>query len=56
MLPAHQVIEIPQARLAAHHLEPLAAERVVDQELHHVARSKELVPDCQLPAVARGAD
>ena len=36
------------------HLVPDAAERVVGEELDHVARGEELVADGQLAAVARG--
>src|SRR5690606_24949675 len=49
----HVLARACKARLAVAHLVPDAAEGVVGEELHHVARREELVAHGQLPAVAR---
>ena len=54
MLAAHEVIEPLHARFALHHLEPSAAESVVDQKLDDISRGEELVADGELAAVAGG--
>ena len=51
--PTHQISALlHQPRLALPHFVPNTAERVVGQELNHVPRSKELIADSQLAAVA----
>ena len=51
---AHEVLaELGETRLFAVHLQPDAAERVVDEKLDDVARREELVAHGQLAAVAR---
>ena len=45
--------ELGELRLLAVHLQPQPAECVVDEELHDVARSEELVAHGQFAAVAR---
>jgi hypothetical protein len=51
---AHKILAIvSEGGVAAGPVEPLPAERVLDQELHHVAWGEELVADRELAAVAR---
>ena len=56
LLPStHQIrAEVHQDRRTAAHLVPDAPERVVRQELHHIAWREELVAHGELAAVARG--
>ena len=42
---------VEKLRLALSHFVPGAPQSVVGQKLHHVAGSKELIPDGQFPAI-----